>query len=463
MKNSVKKILALTLAAASLLSVASCGKKKDPANGEVKTATMWISAGGDKAFWEEQIERFNTTVGKEIGVQVEADLKIDAAYTQQLDIAIETNQLPDFFTNGSVVKLVELDRVVALEDVGLGKFIEPYRDNLRERSHMLDGKTYMIPTGVALRGLIYNKDMFKAAGIVDENGEAKPPKTFAEVREYAKKLTDKSKNQFGIALPIKWVSWVESDIENLLQSSYGRGAYDPVTKQYDYTIMKPILEAYIGMREDGSIYPSPESLDNDPARARFAEGFIGMKMAYSFDVGVLNDQFPAKCDWGVAPLPVVNENEVYRQYSQGGSSAYISKSGVEKLGKDAVKAIFEFFYGDDVLRERYERGISIPMKASIMDDAVLDADVNKGWEDFCALSSISLAAPLSMPVDIEGKMTVREGIVNKIWANPSSIDAVLEELTKNANEGIIKYQEKNPERDYSIYEDKNWNKKVKLD
>ncbi|UKI35907.1 MAG: extracellular solute-binding protein [Clostridiales bacterium] len=37
-------------------------------------------------------------------------------------------------------------------------------------------KTYRLPVSVTTMGLIYNKDMFKSAGIVDEKGEAKAPR-----------------------------------------------------------------------------------------------------------------------------------------------------------------------------------------------------------------------------------------------------------------------------------------------
>jgi ABC-type glycerol-3-phosphate transport system substrate-binding protein len=55
-------------------------------------------------------------------------------------------------------------------------------------------KVYSIPTEVDDRALIYNKDLFRRAGFVDENGEAVPPKTWEELRDYAKKLTQFDKD-----------------------------------------------------------------------------------------------------------------------------------------------------------------------------------------------------------------------------------------------------------------------------
>lgn len=52
------------------------------------------------------------------------------------------------------------------------------------------GHVYAIPNGVDDRVLYYNKDLLRQAGIVDPaTGEAKPPVTWEELREAAKKLT----------------------------------------------------------------------------------------------------------------------------------------------------------------------------------------------------------------------------------------------------------------------------------
>lgn len=51
------------------------------------------------------------------------------------------------------------------------------------------GKIYGIPNGADDRALIYNRDLFRREGLVDAQGEPLPPKTWDELREYARKLT----------------------------------------------------------------------------------------------------------------------------------------------------------------------------------------------------------------------------------------------------------------------------------
>ncbi|HEY3661616.1 MAG TPA: extracellular solute-binding protein [Chthoniobacterales bacterium] len=55
-----------------------------------------------------------------------------------------------------------------------------------------DTGTYGIPERVDDRALFYNKDLLKRAGFVDAEGEARPPKNWAELSEMAAKLTERN-------------------------------------------------------------------------------------------------------------------------------------------------------------------------------------------------------------------------------------------------------------------------------
>ncbi len=73
---------------------------------------------------------------------------------------------------------------------------------------------YGLPRGSNTIALYYNKDMFKAAGL-DPN---KPPQTWAELYETAKKLTDPAKNVYGLAFSananeegtFQFLPWIQS-------------------------------------------------------------------------------------------------------------------------------------------------------------------------------------------------------------------------------------------------------------
>jgi sn-glycerol 3-phosphate transport system substrate-binding protein len=103
-----------------------------------------------------------------------------------------------------LMTLIDEDAVVAFDDViktpaekaWLDSFYPAFMENAR-----LKGKTYAIPFQRSTPVLYWNKDMFKAAGLDPERG----PKDWAEMRDFAKKLTKKDASgkvtQWGIEIP----------------------------------------------------------------------------------------------------------------------------------------------------------------------------------------------------------------------------------------------------------------------
>lgn len=459
MNSILKKTIAGAIAATTVLSCVGCGGGEDGVKNGVHEVDILMNAGSTKAFWEEKVQTFNDTIGKEKGIKIVLDVKVDANYSQAIQIASQSDQLPDFFSLGDLKELDENNKIVPLTELdGTEKALEDAKDFLVEGSHKVGDNVYSLPSGMTVRGLVYNKDMFKAAGIVDENGEADPPETYDEMVEVAKKLTDDSKMQYGIIFPVKWSSWVFSDILDASAPSEGTDGYDPTTGTYDYSVAQPLLEAVMQMKEDGSCYPGAEGVDNDPARAKFAEGQIGMKFAYSFDVGVFNDQFVAKCDWGVAPLPVKDKDNCYKQYASVGSGLRASRRGLERHGKDIMSTVFNYLYSDEVYTELYEQGYSIPYNWETVKN-VEPKDAKKNWKEFCALSEISIAAPNQMPTNMDGLEGVNDAVVNRVWTGNEDIKTVLEESSKIKNSAIEEYKKVNPDEDYSIYLNKEWDSK----
>lgn len=464
-----KRIAAVFLLIASIVTLFSgCSRTEKASKGDVTTITMWTPNTHNKAEMEEAVDEFNNTIGKEQGIYFEYVVKEGEMYKQSIELALQSGQGPDLISDyGKGLRtMIESGYVAAISDLPGGEeFVAQYADSIREYSHRVNGKVYRVPVSVTTAGLLYNKDMFKAAGIVDENGEAKPPVTFDEMREVSKKLTNRSKQQFGIILPAKWSGWVGSDMTQLMQSSCGHEGFDPVTGEYDFSILEPIIECYMGIIDDGSAYPGMDGIDNDMARAYFAEGNIGMKIGMSFDVGVLNDQFPAEMDWGVAPLPVVDAGKRYKQRCSYGSSPLISKNAFENIDGEKLMTVLKLVVGDkenpEIIRKMYKTGKSIPVDWDIVKDIELK-NAKTGWKEFAQMVEISVP-PVLPGFSLEGKKTLQERIITEALPKKKSVKTVLDEYTKDATEATKAYYELHTDIDFNTYLDKDWYEKVKLD
>lgn len=197
----MKKIMCLMLAVLMLFAATACNSAK---KADEEGDSVTISIGG----WPQ-----DNTVGY---IQNEEILKkFQAKYP---DITVEkdnwlydvqsflpkaaSGQLPTiyntFFTETSQV----FEMGYAKDITDLMKKYE-YDKYLKEEILDLvtvDGKIYGIPTEAYSMGLMVNMNLFREAGLVDENGVPKIPQTFEELAETAKTIKDKT-GKAGYVIP----------------------------------------------------------------------------------------------------------------------------------------------------------------------------------------------------------------------------------------------------------------------
>ncbi len=453
------RVLSILLVAVLMCSCfVGCGKD-DTVDSDVTTITVWSSSSHSKNSVMKIVDSFNNNEGKEKGIFIDYQVIEGDSYSKSLELALQTGQGPDLFTGGVVLKnAVENGYVAAFEDFEGGEeFVEGFKDYLVDFKHTYRGKTYAVPTSATTRGLIYNKDMFREAGLVDENGEPTPPETFEEFREYAKILTDKKNNKFGTIFPMKWSGWVGSDITSMQIQNQGFMCYNPVTSEYDFSGLEPVIDCMMGIIDDGSVYPGSDGIDNDQARAYFAEGMIGMKISYSFDVGVLTDQFPAKCDWGVAPLPVVDKDNVYCYEMTPAGGPMINAASLETKDANKIFEALKVFCSDEYAIELYKDGIQIPVNPEITESVEID-ESKTGWKEFAEMTKISVVRNMVPQSDMTGYQTLEEMIATKVLSKDKTAAEVLKEYAANVTEGTKKYYDMYSD-DYdnlAKYTDKSW-------
>ena len=285
----MKKFLCSVIALTMSLSICACSSGEKKANkGDVTEIMLWSAGAGSKEYDTKQIEEFNKTVGKDINVKINYELVTDTK--SRLDVAFTTNDEPEIFGGYPMDVAAENGYIIAYEDIEGGKeFLNKFnKSDFYDTKNTYGGKTYCVPQGCTLQGLFYNKDLFKKAGIVDENGEAKPPETLAEFREDAKKISDLGKDIYGVIYSMKWDYWYEYTIDWTATTETGYLDFDYATGKTDSSGKVPRMQAVVDTINDKSAYPGAETLDNDPARARFAEGNIGMIFGQQWDCEVDN-------------------------------------------------------------------------------------------------------------------------------------------------------------------------------
>ena len=370
------------------------------------------------------VKEFNT---KNKDIQIEYITQSDD-FSKVLTLALQTNQAPDIFAGAGVAGLDFIQNKWALPIEGLvdQKLID--RLHKFDANQTIDSKIYSLPTAAVTTALIYNKDLFRKAGL-DPN---KPPQTLSEVKEAAKKITEASKGEaFGFGVPLKWRGYTEW---GLLPSSIApykdlsQLAYNTKTGEFQLEVFKPAVELVRDIVKNKWAFPGASSLDNDPMRSAFAEGKIGMFIGASWDVGVLNDQFTSKVDWAVAPVPVPDGTKMQNGFLNA-SGGFLIWSGT-KYPKEAAK-VFEFITGAEVSRSLQKAGKILALDPEAKGSQYQSSA--KGISGFVVTdTSQAVMTPPAYLMDIKGETFAQ--VMSRLILTNDPVDSTLKDLSKRYNE-----------------------------
>lgn len=320
-KRAISLLLAGTMMLSTLLT--GCGAKDagtesadasaSAGNKEKVTITYWhIFPEGDgfKPVHDELIKRFNESQDE---VYVE-DLGISFFdFLSKMDTAIPAGTGPD-------VAFMDLQESVRRAEAGVLVDLTPYieRDNFdmdqfygwTKDAGLYNDHWYGLPFSGGGRFLVYNKDMFKEAGLDPEQ----PPKTLAELEEYADKLT-KIKEDGEIEVLGFHPSLGNVNFRDYIVNRKGVLFDENHTPVVNSPENVETLEWYVrmtnkyGAKQVQSLQAASKTTGIDP----FLAGFVAMEVNV---VDFYKKLAESDINYGVAPLPGVNEGE---NATQGGS------------------------------------------------------------------------------------------------------------------------------------------------
>lgn len=374
----------------------------DAAEGDVFVVDLWTSDASKEAVLTELVNQYNETTGKENGIELK--LTVSAEISNMLQLAQENDELPLLTPSKSWVLYEDGGYNYPIAKMPGGQeFLDEWESKTGEYG-LWNGfsggdDVYMLAHSVGGPALYYNKEMFVAAGIVDENGEAKAPATWSEFLKDCETLTNGT--TYGLALPMQWSGYAEYDIvfPGFNTSKEGVFVFDWDNLTVEFNCPEP-LRVLAEIYQKGYCVPGAESIDNDPARSYFSEGVAGMFLGYSWDIGVFTSQYVAEFDWGVCQLAGEDGNNYGVLCSM--NNWFAPTIAAEKLSEAEQKklmSVIEWLYGDEVGVALVEAGLMFPANkdhlekadASVISDVTydlmgylangrIDADMWSVWE-----------------------------------------------------------------------------------
>lgn len=310
--RKVRGIAAATIVGTSLVLAGCSSKSSDgtsSSSGGKQEITFWSPfSGADGPFMKKIVDAYNAQSKK---YDIKFQIIPNGDYYKQLDLALSTgknrpnvmimhvDQIPTYEKKG---QLQPVDDIASKAGIKKEDFVEA-----PVNYETIDGKWYGIPLDIHPLVLYYNKDLFKAAGIDH------PPTNRQEFIDDAKKLTDKSKGQWGYAMPTLWPQ------QFLFPTIVGQNGVKLADEQGKPQLNTPeAVEALTFLKS--LIYQekvSPEKVAQDGEVTLFLQG----KNAMQFNGPWMKDQFDkAKINYGVAPMPQLGTKQ---QAVQAGSHNFV--------------------------------------------------------------------------------------------------------------------------------------------
>lgn len=228
------------------------------------------------------------------------------------------------------------------------------------KAFQLDGNIYGLPKDFSTLVLFYNKKAFKEVGLT------KPPRTWKELREYAKKLTlDKNRDgridQYGFGLTpdlSRQHFMIKAFGDNLVdQNGYAAFASPDSLKAFQL-----IIDQY---RQDKTS-AQPSEVGASSGSEMFGQGKAAMVIEGAWAIPYLKETFP-NIDFATDEVPTVNGKKGTMIYTV----AYVMNKKAKH--KDAAWQLISYLTGKEGMKAWAGEGVVLPSRKSVVAELGYDS------------------------------------------------------------------------------------------
>jgi multiple sugar transport system substrate-binding protein len=284
---AVAGIAAVALAGCSPAASSTSSK---PDNGT--SLTMWARTGD---LPKPLVDAYNKTHKN----QIKLTIVPGDSYQQKVGAAAGANALPDLLAADVVYSPNYVKQGLYQDITNKVKALSFYKDltPAHSKAASKNGKIYGTPFIVDSSLIIYNKTLFKQAGLDPEAA----PKNFDDVYNDAKAIRALGGKTYGFYFGGNCAGCNAYDMM-AIGSAAGTPAFqdDGTKASIDNPAMNATLALYKKMWDEGIIPSAAKTEDGSTWPASFNAGQIGILPIGNFNFGALAK---AKFDWGIAPLP----------------------------------------------------------------------------------------------------------------------------------------------------------------
>ncbi|MCD7896406.1 MAG: sugar ABC transporter substrate-binding protein [Planctomycetaceae bacterium] len=326
------------------------------------TFSLWVRS-DNGTFMEPLVRAYNAKGGD----QVKLEIIIAQEVMQKLATSYAAGQAPDAVSL-DLIYTPQLINAGMLEDItdyakSLPYFGELSQSHVKISTDPATGKIYGLPYSAESSFVIYNKNLYRQAGLDPE----KPPTNWAEFEDHCVRIADIADDVYGFYLLGSGGGWLAFTFNPLIWASGGDTlSADGRIAQIDTQEVKDAIALYRRLYQRGAI---PESAVTD-AGANMLTGFLGEKIGLmscgAFLIGVILKDHP-EIDFGVTPIP--GKDGGFATFA--GGDVIVFPKGTTKL--DAAKRFLEWCYSLEGQTIMAEFG-SLPVRSDLAPEALATLD-----------------------------------------------------------------------------------------
>ncbi len=340
-------------------------------------------------------------------------------YWTKLPLALQGNDGPAIFNvhNGQHDNLIGY---LAPYDIPVEDILEEF---VGASGHIIDGNIYYTDYGLMTATMYYNLDMWKAAGLTEED----IPKTWDQFREVAKKLTIRDSDGNLVQAGFSYNGGIQGDVLGM-QYQYGQNLFTADNKvTLDNEAMKNVIQRLKDMYVVDGI--CDYSFGNNSGD-NFGQGTIAMYLGWGFMTNSFIQNFP-ETHFACFEIPVVSEEMPYAFHRYNGESTFGVNKNASPEQQAIAQDIIRFFFANDGIQKAFCLANAVfPMKKSLQED-----------KDLLAVPSIKVLAdhidryiwPGAMPSTVENNVKI---MLEDIFYNGKDIEAALKDAEAAINEDL---------------------------
>ena len=346
------------------LSLAACGVLAAATPLSAADLVMWERSGGNKDMVDKLVEMWNAKF---------PDRRISLTYIPHAEMVAKLAQA---IASGDVPDLMGMDLIYAPQFEKAGQLVDitdqvASLPELKTASpgHMMvatyDKRLYGVPLYADVSALFYNKDLFEKAGL----DPSKPPKSLAELRQYADKITALGGDIKGYYLPGSCAGCNIFTVGPLMWASGAKiEARDAGDEPLVGDGVAKVLQFGRDMVKSGNVPASARAENGETFHLQFGSGKLGMMGTGNFNIKLARDQNP-KMKFGISLLPGIEPGS---SASFIGGDLVVVPKGSKRV-KDAID-FMKFILSDEVQVEGYAKLLNLTTRADMVDNKYFKAE-----------------------------------------------------------------------------------------